>query len=427
MEHNFKLLVLAYIFPPSGGAGVQRVAKFCKYLPQNNVDLTVLTAKNPSVPLLDYSQTKDIPEKVKVIKVSTLEPSYSFKQQVSNNSNGKKETSSLKKKVLALGKKLLFPDPQVMWLPLMLPKLFIHLMQNPQDGIFITAPPFSSFLVVPFIRLFFRGKIVIDYRDEWETVISQYEQSVGDSPIRRFCERRILKACSSVVVTTPVFKQGLLKNYPFMNSEKISVITNGFDPDDYKGLTEEVFEDKFTIKFAGTLFRLVSPKPFLEALKLLVLKHPEISDKLKVVFIGRSVGNIFAEAIESAKKYVSIEMKGYMPHADVVEELNQSHLNLILLSDCKEQKRIYPAKVFELMAVDRIVLAVIPKGVLYDLLIEEKMGGVFCPEEIESISDYVFEQFKLWEDNKFVKKKACSKDKYTRGVLAKRLAEVFKQ
>ena len=42
-----RVLVVAYVFPPAGGAGVQRVTKFVKYLPEFGWDCSVLTVAKP--------------------------------------------------------------------------------------------------------------------------------------------------------------------------------------------------------------------------------------------------------------------------------------------------------------------------------------------------------------------------------------------
>ena len=47
-----RVLLVSYHFPPVGGAGVQRPAKFARYLPEFGWDVSVLQAANPSVPLL---------------------------------------------------------------------------------------------------------------------------------------------------------------------------------------------------------------------------------------------------------------------------------------------------------------------------------------------------------------------------------------
>ena len=69
-----RVLVVSYNFPPVGGAGVQRVTKFVKYLPDFGWDVTVLTTENPSVPVYDESLLADIPPQTVIVKACTLEP-----------------------------------------------------------------------------------------------------------------------------------------------------------------------------------------------------------------------------------------------------------------------------------------------------------------------------------------------------------------
>src|SRR5436305_14776719 len=59
-----RLLLVAYNFPPVGGAGVQRPVKWVKNLRLFGWDVTVLTAENPSVPTRDDSLLSDIPDDV---------------------------------------------------------------------------------------------------------------------------------------------------------------------------------------------------------------------------------------------------------------------------------------------------------------------------------------------------------------------------
>jgi hypothetical protein len=167
-----RVLVVTYNFPPVGGAGVQRVTKFVKYLPQFGWEPTVLTAENPSVPVLDDSLLADIPPQTAVIKARTLEPGYALKRIVSASnteswnvtrsvSEGAKETqdvtpsltlrvtlASVAKRALRGATNLLLqPDPQVLWNPQAIEVGLRVLSQQKHDAIFVTAPPFSSFLI----------------------------------------------------------------------------------------------------------------------------------------------------------------------------------------------------------------------------------------------------------------------------------------
>src|SRR5437660_11910258 len=74
-----RVLFITYQFPPVGGAGVQRVTKFVKYLRDYGWLPSVLTVANPSVPAFDESLVADVPEHTIVRKARTWEPSYAVK------------------------------------------------------------------------------------------------------------------------------------------------------------------------------------------------------------------------------------------------------------------------------------------------------------------------------------------------------------
>ena len=69
-----KVLVVTYYWPPSGGPGVQRILKFCKYLPEFGWEPIVLTVKNGDYPNMDYSLEQEVEDlNIRVIKTKTFE------------------------------------------------------------------------------------------------------------------------------------------------------------------------------------------------------------------------------------------------------------------------------------------------------------------------------------------------------------------
>ena len=54
-----KVLVISYYWPPSGGPGVQRVLKICKYLNKFGWEPIVLTVKDGDFPAKDYSLNEE--------------------------------------------------------------------------------------------------------------------------------------------------------------------------------------------------------------------------------------------------------------------------------------------------------------------------------------------------------------------------------
>jgi len=70
----FKVLVIAYYFPPLGLSGVQRTTKFVKYFPKYNWQSTVITTDSIGYYATDESLLKEIDlENTKIIRVKGKE------------------------------------------------------------------------------------------------------------------------------------------------------------------------------------------------------------------------------------------------------------------------------------------------------------------------------------------------------------------
>src|SRR5689334_6733937 len=110
-----RALVVSYVFPPVGGAGVQRVLKLVKYLPEHGVHADVLTAKDPSVPVQDGSLGRDVPAATVVVRARTFEPGYHTKELAWQAAAGSKPRLGQRWKSSAIGlaRQLLVPDPQL--------------------------------------------------------------------------------------------------------------------------------------------------------------------------------------------------------------------------------------------------------------------------------------------------------------------------
>src|SRR5579864_7473367 len=75
-----RLLVLAYYFPPIGGAGVQRPTKFAGHLREFGYEPVVITGPGISTGRWtphDASLAADVPGEVQVVRVAASEPANS--------------------------------------------------------------------------------------------------------------------------------------------------------------------------------------------------------------------------------------------------------------------------------------------------------------------------------------------------------------
>ncbi|MCP4249505.1 MAG: glycosyltransferase family 4 protein, partial [bacterium] len=67
-----KVLMIAYFFPPLGGAGVQRSLKFARYLPAEGWAPTVITVKAQDYWMADDSLERELGPAVRVVRTGSL-------------------------------------------------------------------------------------------------------------------------------------------------------------------------------------------------------------------------------------------------------------------------------------------------------------------------------------------------------------------
>lgn len=383
MLPRVRVLFVSYVFPPVGGAGVQRVTKLVRYLPAHGIRPIVLTAANPSVPVRDESLLVDVAADLRIERCLTLEPSYSIKsalasQQTRNVSHWEKGLRLTKR----LASSLLFPDPQVLWLPaatLAVERLGRE--RPPIDAVFISAPPFSQLLLIPWIRRRIRAPVIIDYRDEWDTTLRAGRALEAGAISRwavRHLEEALLMGADAITTATEEFRAALLDKVTSLAPERVHYLPNGWDRDDMPLADHPPPADRFRISYVGTVFELTSLRTFIEALRILHRERPDLAKDVDVVVHGRIVPTE-ARYFEGAER-LGIRVGGYLEHRRALEVLARSHLNLCVLNEFEGAERVYPAKIFELMALRRRILVITPNGALERLARQHQIQDVVYPE-----------------------------------------------
>ena len=80
-----------------------------------------------------------------------------------------------------------------------------------------------------------------------------------------------------------------------------------------------------------------------------------------------------------------VNLKGYLPHRESLAYLLQGDMLLLTLNSGIGGEVIYPAKVFEYLAVNKPILALVPEGVSVELVRSTKSGVVVDPDDMEEI------------------------------------------
>lgn len=360
-----KVVVIAYSFPPVGGAGVQRPVKFVKYLRDFGWEPLVLTVENPSVPVHDIALLKDVPNGVKVFRARTLEPSYAAKQSFKESRNSGFNIKSTIKKIIS---GFMLPDLQILWWPGMTGKLITILRSEKPDCIFVTAPPFSTFIPTIVLGKLFAIPVILDYRDGWLFSRKNWEQANKNRMaygVDAMLERFVLKNCHGFTAASQRYVTDISDRYSHHWGAKGETITNGYDPEDF--IDREVLKpshngnEPFTMVYAGTVWSATSLNNLCTALKKLLGEQPALKERFRLKIFGRIVDNE-RDCLNSTELQGIVECHGYIEHEQAVREIERADVLLITLSDLPGADEIITAKAFEYMASGTHIFAVVPTG-----------------------------------------------------------------
>lgn len=399
-----RLLFVAYLFPPVGGAGVQRATKFVKYLPQFGWDVTVLTAENPSVPVFDESLLADIPRETTIVKAKTLEPGYALKRAVSaansTDQRSSEGSSLIRRFARTVANTVLQPDPQILWHHHAVDAGLRALSEKKHDAIVVTAPPFSSLLVGAELSRRTGLPLVLDYRDEWD-ISNAYWENKRHGAWSRWLQQRLqhraVRVATALVATTRHSAEALTQVATRVCGDRaapiVTHIYNGYDADDLladsatsSDLAVSTTSDVYKLAYVGTLWNLTSVEPLVDAAVRLSREAPELAARLELHFAGRRTGPQEALLDRLNGLPCRVVRHPYLDH-DAALRLMQSADGLcLLLSDLPHVGRVVPAKLFEYMAIGKPLLAIAPHGEVSELLGDCPFGFIHHPNDVTGIT-----------------------------------------
>ena len=450
-----RVLIVAYVFPPAGGAGVQRVTKFVKYLPEFGWDCSVLTVANPSVPVFDETLAKEVPESTVVRHASTLEPGYALKDAVSAGNvatSSAKQSGGIKKliksTVRAIGNAVLQPDAQILWYPGAVKEGLQLLNDLKHDAIFVTAPPFSSFVTGAALSRRSGIPLIVDYRDEWG-ISNQFQENRQKSSLSHRLQNRmqqkVLRQASAVVATTGRSAESVAESVQRANGHAtVSCVYNGYDSTDFSTSTQYTddvcpepnieasadspvsAERRLRIAYVGTLWNLTSIEPVVAAIEKVAAEDLEKAGRIDLVVAGRSTAAQDEILDRLSGLPCRLVREGYVDHQKAIEIMAQADLQCLLLSDVPEAGRVVPAKTFEYLGLGGQILYVGPSGEVSEILACFPQADSYLPADTDGIANYFSLRLEAsWTDCETAD--CVSAVRFERRTLTGQLAEILNQ
>lgn len=413
-----KVMMVAHQFPPVGGSGVQRSAKFAKYLPLYGWEPVVLTRDKGKMVLRDESLLKELPEDMEIIRT----PAY--------------DLTVLPWVFSKVGKfiawKILIPDGEVLWMKKAVGTCIERIQAGDIDVLYTTSSPYSDHLFGLEVKNHYPNLFwLADFRDEWTNnpYLIDKPHRLSRMKKEREMEKEVLKKADVLVTNTPVMKENFVRLNPGIGLEtRMHVIPNGFDTEDFEGFRQKKIQNsQFTITYTGALYGRRKPDLVLEAVGNLVRKGKIQKDRIRISFIGSFKHDVLDNLIKKNGLEGSVDTISYMEHGECLKNMMASDAMLLIEGGGPGSEAFYTGKIFEYIQTNNPILAAIPENGAAAMLIRNTRTGIVCDwSDVEAIEKGFFDMFDSWE------KGECIIDpnyeeiaRYDRKTLTKDLAELF--
>jgi glycosyltransferase involved in cell wall biosynthesis len=427
-----KVLIISYYFPPSGGAGVQRVLKFVKYLPQFGWEPIVLTVhEGAGFPARDPSLLKEIPKGIPVHRTKIFEPYSIYRKVTSKKKDEAIDIATLSQTGLSLSERFsrfirstfFIPDARCFWKK--------HAVKTGQkiidsqsiDLIFSSAPPYTCHRIGQQLQKYSALPWVADFRDSWVGWLSAPKRWFLPHWIDRSMEHSVLRNADRCVTVSNGIREDLLSRNKRVDLDKWDLIPNGYDGEDFKNRNGNPSNDLFVLTYTGSLYGHRSPETLLSALERILQKHPELQNVIRIRFIGR----VDAHFLEAFKRFGTIiQYIPYVPHSESIRMLLDSTALLLIIDDAPANQSIITGKLYEYIGAKRPILALAPEGEAAQLIRQLNIGAVVHPNDASSIQKALEIWLDIWKRKKSIIKLSDDRiEQFDRKNLTKQLADVF--
>ncbi len=421
------ILLISYDFPPAL-AGVRRIVKFAKFLPEFGYDPIVLAATPDPMAPLDYEIEREV-EKAGYPVYRT--PSLDLNHVYGFLATLPREYHRIKNRLLSyldearmfapgtrsqdtlplvderekqregprglwrwlaksVRRALYLPDDRIGWLPFAYPQAVRILESRPVRYILTTSYPNSTHLLGAILKRRYKVLWIADFRDGWTTnpYFADYPTPLHRKWNARW-EARVAQEAELLITVSEPIAEHLRSLAP--HPEKVHVIPNGFDPDDFIDLPVMRFE-RFTLVYTGTLFGQRSPEPLFAAMRILFDKYPHISSEFQAIFLTKWQPE-HERMIESYRLKDQVICYGIQPYRVALQFQRNAHALVAIEGPARHGEMMLTQKVFEYLACGKPILAITPENALAQLVRQTRTGFVVNPDDISQLVERLYDLF----------------------------------
>ena len=410
-----KILFIATAFSPENAVGSIRTTKIVKYLARNDFKVTVISPKLFGNTKLDYSLEC---EELKRVERVTISHSRLFKtlflrkrnKMLKNKSASNYFNIKNKKSVFSYLKSQFYISIHFIYTYLRNKdwsrkvKLYIskHIAINDYSGVISSYPSLSTHWVSYSLSEKYGLFWIADFRDP-----INYEANSNKliNNFNKYFQNKIIKQANYTITISEDLIAKLNLNNKHDNN-KLICIPNGFDPDDYKDVTnlqKENITKKLKMCYVGSLYGGKRDLSIIfKTMRNLI--DEEIIEEENLIF--NYAGNEFDVLNEQAKRFNLSSIlvnKGFITREESIKMQSDSDLIIIVTWNTEIDKGIMTGKFYECLLTNKMILGVVngtvPNSEIKRVVNDIKGGFVYeeaaldLLKESESLKNFILEKY----------------------------------
>ena len=228
-------LLVAYYFPPLGGAGVQRASKFVRYLPDFGVRPVVVAGQKRAASRWspeDAHLAAELPGNVPVYRsAAEFQVNRSRLKRLPGHSTG----------------------VEAWWARALRSPAEKAIADHRPDVLLASLSPFAALKTVLRLGEQHGLPVVADLRDPWALdEVSVYPSRWHRARAQVYMGQQLAR-CARVILNTPETLHAVRVAFPELDASRLSVITNGYDDNDFTGLSPRLPDGRFRVVHTGYL------------------------------------------------------------------------------------------------------------------------------------------------------------------------------
>ncbi|AMD18122.1 glycosyl transferase GT4 family protein [Methanobrevibacter sp. YE315] len=411
-----KILFIAFYYNYTNEIASKRLRGISKYLPKYGFEPIVI------VPKTSHSTVKF--DNVQVIETeyeNMLSKFMPSKKGDGETTSDNKENKLMSKAISIAGEVFAYPDGMKYWKTPAFNACCEIIEKENISGIISSSFPITSHLIAHDLKEKYDIPWIADLRDLWN--LNPY---INHTFIRNHFEKRLemntFKNVDVLTTTTPLAKKVLQTLHP---SKRIVPIVSGYDPEDFKNITQTHKTNELTLMYAGSLYGgKRDPSILFEAISQLISENKIPQDKIIINFYGDTTN--LKELSEKYNIPSNIKINGKISHEEVLKNQANSDVLLLISWINKNEEMFIPGKIYEYMASKKPVLSLgYKEGSLKELIERTNIG--YHVSTVEESKKIIYDYYQKYINNELEYTGNEFVEEYSMENTAKKFSDILEE